>query len=114
MIIEQITQERVTVLAPRGRIDTTTSGAVDDAVRGAVDAGARALIVDFRAVDYISSAGLRVFLVLAKRMRDLGGQLVLCEMGQPVRQVFQLAGFVPLFTIASSREAAFDQFGAKP
>ena len=114
MNIEHGTQDHVTVLAPTGRIDTTTSGAVEDAVRDAVDAGARALIIDFTAVDYISSAGLRVFLVLAKRLRDLGGRLVLCGMGQPVRQVFQLAGFLPLFTVASSREAAFDLFGTKP
>ena len=114
MKIEQSSQDQVTVLAPSGRIDTTTSAAVDNAVRGAVDAGARALVIDFSAVDYISSAGLRVFLVLARRMRDLGGRLVLCGLGQPVRQVFQLAGFLPLFTIAGSLEGALALCGAHP
>jgi stage II sporulation protein AA (anti-sigma F factor antagonist) len=57
-------------------------------------------------VDYISSAGLRVFLVLAKRMRDLQGRLVLCAMTEPVRQVFQLAGFLPLFRVEPSQDAA--------
>jgi anti-anti-sigma factor len=114
MQIQQATRDGVTVLAPAGRIDTTTSPAVEDAVRGAVDAGARALLVDFTEVEYISSAGLRVFLVLAKRMRDLGGRVVLCGMGQPVRQVFQLAGFLPLFTIDPTREAALDRLTAAP
>ena len=106
MKIEQRRQDQVTILAPNGRIDTTTSATVDEAVKAAVDAGARILVIDFSGVDYISSAGLRVFLVLAKRMRDLGGRLVLCGLGQPVRQVFQLAGFLPLFTIAASLESA--------
>jgi anti-anti-sigma factor len=106
MKIQQTTRDGVTILAPTGRIDTTTSPALEDAVRAIFDAGSRALVVDFEGVEYISSAGLRVFLVLAKRMRDAGGHLVLCGMGQPVHQVFRLAGFLPLFTIDASREAA--------
>jgi len=110
MQIEQNTRDGVTVLAPTGRIDTTTSGALEDAVRRAVDGGARDLLIDFAEVEYISSAGLRVFLALAKRLRDLGGRVVLCGMGQPVRQVFQLAGFLPLFTITASRDTALALF----
>lgn len=114
MTIDETTRDGVTVLAPHGRIDTTTSGALDDRVRRVVDDGARNLIVDFSGVEYISSAGLRVALVLAKRMRSLDGQLVLCGMGQPVRQVFQLAGFLPLFTITPDREAALARFATVP
>lgn len=110
MNIHQSNRGDVTVLMPSGRIDTTTSGAVDDAIRRAVDDGARKLVVDFAGVDYISSAGLRVFLVLAKRMRDLRGQLVLCGMPEPVRQVFHLAGFMPLFRVEVSQDAAVATF----
>jgi anti-anti-sigma factor len=106
MDILQNNRDGVTVIAPAGRIDTTTSGAVEEAVRRAVDGGARDLVVDFAAVEYISSAGLRVFLVLAKRMRDLHGRLVLCGMPEPVRQVFRLAGFMPLFRVEPSQAAA--------
>ena len=66
-------------------------------------------MVDFSGVDYISSAGLRVMLVLARRVRDANGQLGLCAMGDAVRQVFQLAGYLPLFTIRDSRAAAVQQ-----
>lgn len=106
MNIQHSQSDGVTIIAPVGRIDTTTSGAVDEAVTRAVDTGARDLIVDFAGVDYISSAGLRVFLVLAKRMRDLQGRLVLCGMPEPVRQVFRLAGFMPLFRVEPSLETA--------
>ena len=106
MKIQHTTHNGVAVIAPAGRIDTTTSGALDDAIRRVVDEGARDLLIDLSATEYISSAGLRVFLVLAKRLRDLRGRLVLCGMTDPVRQVFQLAGFMPLFTVEASQSAA--------
>jgi anti-anti-sigma factor len=106
MQIEQASIGAVRVLAPVGRIDTTTSAAVEEALRRTVDAGGRELVVDLEGVDYISSAGLRVFLVLAKRLRNEQGRLVLCGLPEPVRQVFHLAGFIPLFEIERTREAA--------
>lgn len=112
MNIQHSNRDGITVIAPAGRIDTTTSGALEDAVRQAVDKGARDLVVDFAGVDYISSAGLRVFLVLAKRMRDLQGRLVLCGMPESVRQVFRLAGFMPLFRVEPSQEAAMARIAA--
>ena len=110
MHIQQIDRDGVTIVAPAGRIDTTTSGTLDDALRSSVDAGARSLLLDLGDVDYISSAGLRVLLVLAKRMRDLQGRLVLCGLTGPVRQVFQLAGFLPLFRVEPSQDAALSTF----
>lgn len=106
MHIQQTERDGIRIVAPAGRIDTTTSPIVEDALRRAVDEGARTIVVDLGNVDYISSAGLRVFLVLAKRMRDLQGRLVLCGLDGPVRQVFQLAGFLPLFQIEASQDAA--------
>ena len=106
MKIEQTIHHGVTVISPVGRIDTTTSGPLDEAIRRVVDGGSRDVLIDMSATEYISSAGLRVFLVLAKRLRDLRGRLVLCGMSEPVRQVFQLAGFMPLFTVEPSRSAA--------
>ncbi|MBA3639387.1 MAG: STAS domain-containing protein [Acidobacteria bacterium] len=99
------------VIAPSGRIDTTTSGALEEALRRTVDEGARRLIIDFSSVEYISSAGLRVFLMLSKRMRDLHGRLILCGMTEPVAQVFRLAGFMALFQVEGSRQAAIARMG---
>ena len=113
MTIHESRQDGVTIIAPQGRIDTTTSSTVEDAIRRVVDGGARDLVVDFAGVDYISSAGLRVLLVLAKRMKDMRGRLVLCGMPEPVRQVFHLAGFMPLFKVEPSRDAALTGFTAQ-
>lgn len=110
MQIHQSNRGGVAIVSPAGRIDTTTSGTVEDAIRQLVDGGARNVLVDLSRVDYISSAGLRVFLVLAKRMKDLRGTLVLSGMTEPVRQVFQLAGFMPLFRVEATEESALAVF----
>lgn len=110
MQIQHVDRDGIAIVVAAGRIDTTTSGSVEDALRKVVDGGARSLLVDLGGVEYISSAGLRVFLVLAKRMRDLQGRLMLCGMTEPVRQVFQLAGFMPLFRVEPTQDAALAAF----
>jgi anti-anti-sigma factor len=112
MEIERQSRDGIALVAPAGRLDTTTSPALEEELKRVVDGGAREVLVDLGRVDYISSAGLRVLLVLAKRLRDGRGRLVLCGLDGPVRQVFELAGFLPLFTIEGSREAALARFGS--
>ncbi len=94
------------VVAPAGRVDSTTTETLERALTAALDAGERQLVVDFEGVSYISSVGLRALLVAARRMREARGTLVLCAMGDAVRQVFDLAGFLPLFTVDATRELA--------
>jgi stage II sporulation protein AA (anti-sigma F factor antagonist) len=114
MQIGEARQGDVIVLTPAGRIDTTTSGALETRLASALAGASPHLVVDLSAVDYISSAGLRVLLVAARRVQAAGGRLALCAMGQPVRQVFQLAGFLPLFTIQDTREAAVAGLAGPP
>ena len=97
------------IVAPAGRLDSTSSPSFDRQVAALVSAGERRIVVDFSEVEYISSAGLRVLLLLAKQMRLDQGSLALCGLGDRVKQVFELAGFLPLFRIAATRAAAIDQ-----
>jgi anti-anti-sigma factor len=99
------------VLAPRGRIDSGTAAELEKSLLGPVARGDRRLVIDLRGVDYISSAGLRVLLRAANELRPLGGTLVLCSMGESVREVFELAGFTALFPIEASRELALERAG---
>jgi stage II sporulation protein AA (anti-sigma F factor antagonist) len=113
MKVHESSEGAVHIIAPEGRIDTTTSAGLEEVLRRVLDDGALDVLVDFSLVDYISSAGLRVFLVLARRTRDAEGRLVLCGMRPAVRQVFHLAGFMPLFTVEKSRESAVAAFGSE-
>ncbi len=111
MDIEQQRQADVLVIAPSGRIDSNSSDPLQVAVIGALEGGTRRLVIDFARVDYISSAGLRVMLVAAKRLGGGQGTLVLCGLQEPVRQVFDLAGFLPLFIVEGTRQAALGRLG---
>lgn len=106
MQIREDRQHGVAIVAPEGRIDSTTSAALEQHLLGLAQAGDRRIVVDFAGVDYISSAGLRVMLALAKTTRANRGALALCAMGDSVREVFGLAGFLPLFTVEVTRDAA--------
>jgi anti-anti-sigma factor len=101
----------VLVVAPAGRVDSTTSDALEQALTKAIDAGELRLVVDLDSVGYISSAGLRVLLIVAKRLKTLRGTLVLCALTDPVRQVFDLAGFLPLFLVEPTRDLAIARCG---
>lgn len=106
MDIHQERRDRVLVVAPAGRLDTTTTDAFETALTAALAAGELRLVVDFGEVSYISSVGLRAMLVTAKKMKERRGALVLCAMGDAVRQVFELAGFLPLFAVEPTRDLA--------
>ena len=112
MQIREDRQQGVVIVAPEGRIDSTTSAALDQHLLALAGAGERRVVVDLAGVDYISSAGLRVMLMLAKRTRESGGALVLCALGASVRQVFELAGFLPLFTVEPARDDALQRVAA--
>ena len=91
MHISQEKHDEVIVVAPQGRIDSTTSAAFDAHLSGLPKTGQPRIVIDFAEVDYISSAGLRVMLTLAKRVRDARGALALFNfhwLGASVRSAF--------------------------
>ncbi len=90
------------VLSPVGRLDTKTSPELEKKVVELLQGGTRRFVVDFGPTEYVSSAGLRVLLMLAKKLAGGEGSLVLCGMNPGVREVFDVAGFSSVFTIATT------------
>ena len=87
-----------------GRIDGMTSGEVRRYLQALIDQGQRVFTVDFEAVNYISSAGLRVFLAAQKQLNRVGGEVYLFGLPENVRDVFDMSGFLNLFRAFSSRD----------
>ena len=96
----------VLVVAPVGRIDSNTSDAFEKALLEHIAGGQKDVVIDLLGVEYISSAGLRVLLLAANKLRPLSGKLALCSLAKSVREVFELAGLTAVFTIDASRELA--------
>lgn len=85
------------------RIDSLSSREVEAALMALVDGGVRNLIGDLTETKYVSSAGLRVFLIVAKSLKRAGGQMVLvCGRTGYVFEVLETAGFTQLIPVFDS------------
>lgn len=94
------------ILRPKKRIDSSTAKSFEEQANALVDAGPGNVIIDFSELDYISSAGLRVVLTTAKRVKAVGGGLTLCGVRDNVREVFDVSGFASIFGMHDSVDAA--------
>jgi anti-anti-sigma factor len=113
--IQQEQQGAVRILALSGRLDTETSADLELALQDLQAAGATHFLIDMADIGYVSSAGLRVLLALAKQLDGGRGSLRLCELNAAVTQVFDVAGFSKLFLIYPTRAAALaGHTAAKP
>jgi len=98
------------VLGLEGRLDATNSKMFEDKILAVIDEGERQLVIDLSQLNYVSSAGLRVFLLASKRLNPAGGKLVLCSLQEPVKEVFEIVGFFSILSILGSRDEALKSF----
>ena len=86
-----------TLMKIEGRLDTTTAPELEKAINGEGDE-LKSLALDFKGVDYISSAGLRVLLTAQKKM-NAQGYMELINVGETVMDVFEMTGFADILVI---------------
>jgi anti-anti-sigma factor len=79
------------VLAIQGSLDVVTSPDLEKRLVELLDANVRDIVFDLSRTDYVSSAGLRVFMLVMKRLQK-DGMVRFCCMTKQVRQVFDIAG----------------------
>jgi len=96
------------VLKIKGRVDTVHSSALENEVNQLFDSGEKNLILNCGGMDYISSSGLRVFLVEQKKARAINGKLYLCDMQPAIQEIFRISGFSNLFRIFGTQEEALE------
>jgi anti-anti-sigma factor len=100
------TQEgNVNIVCVEGRIDSSTAVELERACDEQLARGGNRLLFDLARVDYVSSAGLRVFLVVGKKAQRAGGRLALCCLTPLVREILAIAGFDRILTTADTRGA---------
>lgn len=96
----------VLVVQLAGQINSANAAGVEADLMGHVEKGQSKIVLDLARLDYISSAGLRVVLMLAKRLKQGGGALLLCNIQPDVREVFDISGFLAILPVHDTREAA--------
>ena len=96
----------VTTVRLAGRLDSSAAPAAEDSFGHLLGGGAPRLAVDLSALEYISSAGLRVLLVVARKVQQANGKVVLFGLRPNVREVFSVSGFDKIFAIEADAAGA--------
>lgn len=97
MTINKQKNETALTLAVEGRLDTITSPALEAALKEDL-VGIESLTFDFSALDYISSAGLRVLLAAQKQMNKQG-EMKVTGVSEIIMEIFEVTGFTDILTI---------------
>lgn len=95
-----------------GGLDSSTFLSLEKTINGLYQSADDKVLIDFASLSYISSSGLRLILVAAKRARQVGGRLLLCELSPAVREVFEISGFLKIMETVDSKALAQDAFTA--
>ncbi len=91
-----------------GRLDSATSNAFERTLKNLFENPESLVMMDFSALDFVSSAGLRVVLMTAKRAKQTKSRLVLFNMQPQVKDVFEISGFLKILDVVDNRNAAVD------
>lgn len=94
-----------TVISVQGRLDTATSTDFESRVIETILPGAK-IIIDCEKLDYISSSGLRVFLIALKKTNNSGGELKICNLQPAINEIFKISGFTNIFLIFDDIDSA--------
>jgi anti-anti-sigma factor len=109
MEIETKKEDHLMVVAVKGRMDAVTAPKFEENLQECIAKGEKSFLMDLSELQYISSAGLRSLLVLAKKLKPQGGEILFTGLQGPVDEVFKISGFYSIFKIFDSPEAALSQ-----
>jgi len=100
----------VLILRPEGKLDGTNSAELESVLAVEITGGANQILLDFSALDYISSSGLRVIIASAKQLKRQEGLVALCQLNEHIQKVFKMSGFDTILAIETTRESALAAF----
>ncbi len=101
---------KVSVLSFEGNLDTNTAPQAQEQIDQLIDGGSSRILINFNELNYISSAGLRVLLATAKKLKATSGDLKICGLNQTVQEVFDISGFSSILSVVATEEDALAGF----
>jgi anti-anti-sigma factor len=105
MPITQAQQGELLQFHLSGRLDSFQTSALETGLFDDI-AGARQVLIDCTELEFISSAGLRVILMAAKRAKQAGGRLALFGLNANIRKVFSVSGFLKILNVFDTQAEA--------
>jgi anti-sigma B factor antagonist len=102
--------DQIELIKVEGYLDAHTFEQLDNCMLDLFSKNKVRLVVDLNKVDYISSAGAGVFIGNIGRAQDSGGNIILLNPSENVKEVFELLGLTQIFTLVGTQEEAVAQF----
>lgn len=112
MDINHVVIDRTIVIALVGRLDSQSAPSFEKQLYPLLS-GHSGVVLDLAGLDYISSAGLRMVLLIANAARQIDAKLALCHLKPHVREVFEVSGILNIMTVCEHRADAQATVGAK-
>jgi anti-sigma B factor antagonist len=109
MNITKVTIDDYSIVKIDGRLDTVSSAAFEPEIDRFFRGVETNVIFNCSGLNYISSSGLRVFLVAQKRADANNGKLCLCNMQPAIMEILDISGFSAIFRIYDTQEEALEQ-----
>ena len=104
MILKDQAVGEVAVVEVDGRVDSANAPRLQDHVAALMNGGKKSVLLDLGKVEYVSSAGFRAFLLLARQAGEAKCRFALCSLTPKVHRLFDMGGFLDLLPIAQTRE----------
>lgn len=99
MKIEFQNENEKTIVSLEGRMDTNTSPDFQKELEEYYNKEGFSVVLDFEKLDFVSSAGLRVLLLIQKKAKALNGRMVIRNVKPEIEEVFDMTGFTDILTI---------------
>jgi anti-sigma B factor antagonist len=103
----------INVLDLSGYLDAHTAPVLEEAFTNLISQGKYKIVVNFSSLDYISSAGLGVFMAFIDKVRSNSGDIKMASMPNKIFNIFDLLGFPLLYEIYSSESDAVNKYNEK-
>jgi len=108
MKVQVESSKEYTIVSVEGRIDSTNASEFEKPMMEVIEGGCTRIILDCSGLNYISSSGLRIFLIVLKKMIAAKGQFSLCNLQPGIKEIFDIAGFSSIFSIFPDIQAALE------
>ena len=102
--------DSVKIVDLEGNLDTNTAPDAESHLSSLADEDAAKILINLEKLNYISSAGLRVFLATAKKLKGSGGELRLCVLNETVQEIFDMSGFSTILGVFKSEDDALAEW----
>lgn len=110
MNIQTRQADDILVVEMEGRLDSRAAGSSHDEMLRLIQADNKQIVINLEKLDFVSSAGLRVFLRASKLLSTSGGELKLCCANELIEKVIRTAGFDSLLHLYDTEAEALQSF----